>query len=88
MIYFYILIYNIYILIKMNAIVCLKNAFLYFFIKSNFMFSIHIVLFMKQLSEIEVRKGHNKRGKKQVKDIKYVSTYISHLQEIKMGVTS
>ena len=52
------------------------------------MFSTHIVQLMEQLSEIKVRKGHNKRGKKLVKDIKYVLTYISHLQEIKMGVTS
>ena len=53
------------------------------------MFSIHIVQLMEQLSEIEVKKGHNKRGKKLVKDIKCnVSTYKSHLQEIKLGVTS
>ena len=52
------------------------------------MFSIHSVQLMEQLSEIELRKWHNKRGKKLVKDIKYnVSTYISLLQEIKMGVT-
>ena len=53
------------------------------------MFSIYIIQLMEQLSEIELRKGHNNRGKKLVKDIKYnVSTFISHLQEIKMGVTS
>ena len=53
------------------------------------MFSIHIVQLMEQLSEIELRRGDNKTGKKLVNDIKYnVSTYISHLQEIKMGGTS
>ena len=35
------------------------------------MFRIYIIQLMEQLSEIELRKGHNNRGKKLVKDIKY-----------------
>lgn len=45
-------------MIKKNATISFKNAFRYFFVKSYFIFDLHINQSMEKFPEVEVRIGH------------------------------